>query len=223
MTYSQADWQKMQADPTGLRQFLIDWANGGAATHQVAGAGDKGLSSYEQALADFASHGNDIGGIAAHASAPLQTQGPGLSPSYEANYQDQLRQLGQTRDEGTAQNEYARGLAQQQYSHQMGDLNTQWDQRRTQLPGSFIQRGVFGTGASTSGIYQDALSKFTTQRATDTQNLQDQQNQGLRQFDVNAANIGNTYNQNQLGLKTKRESDIQTTAAALQGARPFTV
>jgi hypothetical protein len=221
--YTQEGYWGALADPVKLRQYLSDWANGGAATHGVAGANNVGQSSYEQVLADLASRGIDIGGLAQHVSAPTQTTGPGLSPGYETNYQDQLRQLQLTRDSDSAMNEYARGLSAQQGARSLSDLGNAWDRKRSQLPGDFIRRGVYGTGASTSGIYQDALSKFSTQRATDTQNLNDQNNAALRQYDVNAANIGNAYNNSQLSLKAKREADIQSQAAALQGAKPFTV
>lgn len=226
MAYSQEDYWKMLSDPAGFRQFMTDWAmgaNGGAATHQIAGANNQGLSSYEQVLADLAARGFDTTGLAQHVTAqPVAANdvGAGLDPGYEAAYQDQLRAFTSDRDAQLAANDYARSLAQQRGTRQLGDLAQSWNTAREKLPGSYIQRGAFGSG---SGIYQQGLQNYATDRLKSQTDATDAYNEALRSYDQKAQDIQMADQRRRGDLAFQRQSRYSGTAAQLAAAKPFTV
>lgn len=220
----QAHYLGSLGNPADFRQFLTDWANGGAATHQITGANDQGQSTYEQVLADAASRGFDISGLAQHVTAPPAQAGIGqLDPAYEAYYQNSLNTLTGQRDAQLATNDYSRTLAQQRGSRTLGDLNQAWDQQRQGLPSDYIRRGVFGTGASQSGLYQQGLQDYAQHRGEAVGNATDAYNDQLRQYDLNASKINQDTQNRTLDLEAQRQARYGGQASSLANAKPFTV
>lgn len=85
---------------------------------------------------------------------------PGLSPQQLYQYQGERNQYGQNLLRGKAQNVYQQQLGNLQLGRDQRNFNTQWNQRRVDLPSSFIQRGL-----SRSGIYQGALQNYARDRS----------------------------------------------------------
>lgn len=221
--YSQEGYWGALADPVALRQYLSDWAAGGGATHGVAGANNQGQSSYEQVLADLQSRGIDLTGVAQHVTAAPAQQGIGqLDPAYEAYYQNALRGLNTGRDEQLAQNDYSRSLAATTGTRQLGQLAQQWDTTRGQLPGSYIQRGVFDASGK-SGIYNQGLQNYAQDRGAAQSTATDAYNQSLRSYDLNADKIRQDTQNRTLDLDSQRQARYQGAASGLANAKPFTV
>lgn len=219
--YSQEDYWGALADPSQFRQYLSDWAAGGGATHGVLGANNQGQSSYEQVLADMASRGIDITGLAQHVTAAPATAGIGqLDPAYEAYYQNALREMNTGRDAELATNDYSRFLAEQQGSKQLGDLSQKWNTTREHLPSSYIQRGVFGSG---SGLYQQGLQDYGRDRGASESAATDAYNQSLRSYDLAGDKIRQDVQKRTLDLDAQRQARYQGVASGLANAKPFTV
>ncbi len=227
MAYTQEQYQAMLADPQGFLKFMQDWAsgaNGGAATHAIAGAGNVGQSSYEQVLADLASRGFDVSGVAAHPTAQPAAPGAGgigqLDPAYEAWYQNQLRSINTGRDAEIATNDYSRFLAQQQGQTQLGRLEQDWNTKREHMPASYIQRGVYGSG---SGIYSQGLENYARDRGAAQGAATDAYNNALRSYDLKSDAIRQAAQNKTLDLDSQRQAKYQGNASALANAKPFTV
>lgn len=221
MALTQEEYANSLLNPAQFRQFMSDWANGGEATHAILGAGNQGQSSYEQVLADLASKGFDIGGLAQHVTPAPAAGGIGqLDPAYEAWYQNALRDLNSGRDAELATNDYSRFLAQQQGTQQLGQLNQQWDHTRATLPGSYVQRGAFGAG---SGVYQQGLQDYARDRGAAQGAATDAYNQSLRSYDLAADKIRQDVQKRTLDLDAQRQARYQGAASGLANAKPFTV
>lgn len=84
---------------------------------------------------------------------------PGLSPQQIYQYQNERNQYGQGLLKSKAQNVYQQQLGNMQLGRDTRNFNTQWDQKRTQLPTNYLQRGI-----GRSGIYQGALQSYARDR-----------------------------------------------------------
>jgi len=83
----------------------------------------------------------------------------GLSPQQLFDFQNQRNTYGQNLARSKAGNVYQQQLSNMQVGRNTRNYNRMWDQRRTQLPTSYLQRGV-----GRSGIYQGALQNYATDR-----------------------------------------------------------
>lgn len=222
MSLTQEEYWGALANPAGLRAFLTNWA-AGAPGVGIKGANNVGESSYEQVLADLASRGFDLSGLAQHvtpaAAATPQSIGQ-LDPAYEAWYQNALRELNTGRDTDLATNEYSRFLAEQQGQRQLGQLEQDWNTKREHLPGSYVQRGVFGKG---SGIYQQGLQDYARNRGTAQGAATDAYNTSIRSYDLAADRIRRAAQSRTLDLDSQRQGRYQGLASSLANAKPFTV
>lgn len=85
----------------------------------------------------------------------------GLSPQQLFDFQNQRNTYGQNLARSKAGNVYQQQLSNLQFNRNRRNFDTMWNQRRTQLPTSYLQRGV-----GRSGIYQGALQSYARDRAT---------------------------------------------------------
>jgi hypothetical protein len=82
-----------------------------------------------------------------------------MSPGELAQYQGRKNAARSDFRMGQAQNQYGRGLLDQQYGIQQRDLRKQFADMRVKQPGSMIQRGVFRSGLQTRGLQDLAKSR----------------------------------------------------------------
>lgn len=153
-----------------------------------------------------------------------------LLADYGVQYGVQKRQLATQRDATLAQNAYSRFLAQSRGQRSLDALNRQYDQTNRQynrgyegVASSYGQRGLSNSGIRSKGIdnysqdWKTALSNIDFQR-NDTQQGIWEALQGLDMQDMNA---WNSYNNNAADIDVLKNAAIMSTAATLDGFRPF--
>lgn len=133
---------------------------------------------------------------------PPPMAAPDLSPEEIAYFDTLGTRLNSTYEDQMAQNLFQQGNLNLDQNITMRDLEARFDRQREQLPGGYQRRGLMN-----SGIYQQGLSDYATQRtnATTDQNLRYQR--GLSGL------------QNQAASYTKQHSLGTAENAAMRQAR----
>jgi len=90
----------------------------------------------------------------------------GLAPQQLYDFQSQRNTYGQDLARSKAGNLYQQQLGNMTLGRNTRNYNNMWNQRRTELPTSFLQRGV-----GRSGIYQGALQNYARDRSSGLSDL----------------------------------------------------
>lgn len=119
-----------------------------------------------------------------------------------------------------ANNAYGRFLSQQRGSRGLGDMRTAFNR---QLPGykaSWSQRGMAGPGIQ-SGVYQRGLSNTMGDFARDYGRMQQDNQQELNNYDLQAAGINAYLNSSLANIEQQKQNDIANAALMIEALRPF--
>lgn len=137
---------------------------------------------------------------------------PGLSPQQLYQFQGQRNAYGQQLNRNNAGNVYAQQLGNLKLSRDKRNFADQWNQRRTALPTSYLQRGL-----GRSGIYNGALQSYARERAGGLSDLL--LNHQLSQAGLIFQNRGfeDEYAQQMADNYTRQYASQADIAAALRG------
>lgn len=89
-----------------------------------------------------------------------------LAPTQLQQHQSQRNKAKTGLLASRAQNQYQRQLGDIDFANKNRQFATQWGRRREELPSGYLERGVFN-----SGIYHDALQKYTQDRLQGYQDM----------------------------------------------------
>jgi hypothetical protein len=120
----------------------------------------------------------------------------------------------------TAQNAYARFLAQQRGTRKKFDLNQQYERAAPRVVSSFSRRGLAGPGVS-SGVYNRGLQDFANKQMTDLSDLESSLTQESQGFDLQDRQLRAEYDQQIADLEAQKQQAIANAAATLQAFKPY--
>lgn len=135
-----------------------------------------------------------------------------ISPQQQLAFQQGRSNARQNLLRNRASSTYQRGLAKQNYTDQTADFNIQQNRTREQLPGSFIQRGVFN-----SGIYRRALRDYAVDRLMGQRNLQRGYQNRMGELALQERGYEDEYSQTLSNLYLSQQAAQAQMASALRG------
>jgi len=148
---------------------------------------------------------------AAPAFSPMSYVVPDLGPEEIAYFDSLQSRLNNQYGQGAAQNLFQQSMLQSEQGVREQDLGRRFDQMREKLPAGFQQRGLMN-----SGVYQQGLTDYGTERTNAFADLQRGfQNQmgGLQQA---YAQMGSTYSTGMSDVESQRTARRRGKAAALR-------
>lgn len=134
-----------------------------------------------------------------------------LDPQQIAAFNQALARLSADYGRSLAQDTFDRGSAQQDYNRANTALGMQWDQARTQLPGSYAGRGLLN-----SGIYKAGLKDYATQRSFATDTLRSQYDRQVGQLNLNRQGLEDRYRQERDAVAESKNAAIASKAAQIR-------
>ncbi|HEX5015995.1 MAG TPA: hypothetical protein VFX15_00240 [Actinomycetes bacterium] len=117
-----------------------------------------------------------------------------------------------------AANTYSRTLSQQRGNRSLSEMQTGF---RRSIPGftsGFAQRG-FGGGGIRSGVMQRSMSNYLGDFQRQYGNAQNDLTEQLRQFDLNAAQMGSNRTRSLADLELQKQREIAFAAQNVEALR----
>lgn len=136
-----------------------------------------------------------------------------LSPWEIANYQNRNDQLGTNYQNQLASSAYQRARLGLRNNMALDQIGQSFDRQRALLPGSFIQRGLYGN----SGIFNSALEDYAKARGQAFSNQQFNYSDQLGQLDLQDQQAGSTYNTGLAGVAAEQAARRAELATQLRG------
>lgn len=113
-----------------------------------------------------------------------------------------------------AANQYARMLSQQRGARQRQTALRQYEQAAPQLVRGYSQRNLVSPSVR-SGLFSRAMQEFGSERARNLSELEQQQQQELRGFDLEDARLLQDYRRMLGDLEAEKAREIANAAAQL--------
>lgn len=129
-------------------------------------------------------------------------------------FEAERRGLAQQFEAQSAMNEYARFLAQQRGTRQLGEFQEGVRKQVPRFGRVYGRRGLYGQGIN-SGLFNRAVGEFGAQAATQQQQLQQQLAEQQREFELTGANYLANYQAALADLEARKAREIGATAAGL--------
>lgn len=139
---------------------------------------------------------------------------------YNFQYSAKKQALGDTYSAGAAKNAYAQFLARTRGSRKVEDLTKQYEQQTPRFVSGFSKRRLAGPGVS-SGIYQNALNKFSQQNMLDVTRAKEDTGSEVRGLELDAADLLAQYNRGLVDAEQQKIADMAQQAAMLNSFKPF--
>lgn len=120
----------------------------------------------------------------------------------------------------TAQNTYAKFLAQQRGSRKKFDVRQKYEKETPQVVGSFTKRGLAGPGVQ-SGIFSRGMNEYAQKQFQDMSDIDTEQAQELQRLQLENDQTEAEYNQQIAELQAEKQAAIAQAAATLSAFKPF--
>lgn len=120
----------------------------------------------------------------------------------------------------TAQNTYAKFLAQQRGSRKKFDVRQKYEKETPQVVGSFTKRGLAGPGVQ-SGIFSRGMNEYAQKQFQDMSDIDTEQAQELQRLQLDSDQAEAEYNQQIADLQAEKQAAIAQAAATLSAFKPF--
>lgn len=133
-----------------------------------------------------------------------------LPLSEDAAYQTRRNKLNYDYNASSAANQYGRFVGQQRFDRSRQDLMHQFAQQRQGFDNQYLKRGLFN-----SGIRNQGLVDYNMNRLNQTNALEQDRAATLGQFDIQANNGANAYQQSLVDIERERQARIADLAAQL--------
>lgn len=145
--------------------------------------------------------------------APAYTN-PELDPTELAYYDSLASRLNSTYDQAAANNQLQQTQLSTENDVRLEDLTRRFEQMRDKLPGGFAKRGVLN-----SGIYNNALTEYGTDRSNAFSDMSRQFNNQMAGLQQQAAQLGQTKQTGLADVELQRAAKRNAKAAILRAVR----
>ena len=146
-------------------------------------------------------------------AAPVYTN-PELDPTEVAYYDSLASRLNSTFDQSMAANQLQQTQLSTENDIRMEDLTRRFEQVRDKLPGGFAKRGILN-----SGIYNNALTEYGTDRSNAFSDMSRQFNNQMAGLQQQAAQLGQTKQTGLGDVEVQRAARRNAKAAILRAVR----
>ena len=117
-----------------------------------------------------------------------------------------------------ASNTYAKTLSQQRGSRNLSEMQTGFKRSLPGFTSGFAQRGL-GGGGIRSGVMQRSMSNYLGDYTRQYGNAQNDLTEQLRQFDLNAAQLGSQRTSSLADLQLQKQREIAFAAQNVEALR----
>lgn len=136
-----------------------------------------------------------------------------------AGYQQQSRNINTDYAAKLAANDYARTIAQQRGSRQIGDLTRGWSTGYPKFAASWGQRGA--RPGVNSGFYQQAMQSYVGDYQRGRNDLQQNLTTEQNQYNMTQTQLEAERQRALADLELQKQREIAALAANIQAARPY--
>ncbi len=151
-------------------------------------------------------------GVANQPAAAAAPPAQGLGAEEVNFFETSRRRARTTYGQGSAQNTFQRGQLAQATGRGRADLMKQFDAIRNKLPGGFAGRGLLN-----SGIYQEKLGQYGTDRLTATNRFEEDATGASNQLTLGQGQLDELYKDAMTDIDGQESARRQAIAASLRG------
>ena len=139
-----------------------------------------------------------------------------MESSFTSNYNRSVRGVNDDFAAKRTANTFSRGLSQRRGSRQLGDMRRNFSRQVPQFQQNFAGRGI-----ANSGVYKQAMQRFTGDYTRDLGRAQEDIDASNFQFDMNDRQMVAERDRVLQEMELNKAYQIASTAQHIQGLKPY--